>query len=182
MCNAFSSAYSLILDSKDLIKGNYTKLPEVVLGANSVLTAMGKTNTSVGKTIKKGYDSFVKNGHDKFSKVGEMDPNPVRFVMGITDCKLHREGNWVKKYVPYVTGFAADLAAEALMSSKKGAKVLNTISSSVSSTLCKNTKAKETVNSLVSGVLYQVVANAVEDKVGRLAEKAVDRFQKNKDS
>ncbi len=180
MCNSFSDAYSLILDSRDLIKGNRTKLPEVILGANSVLTALGRTNTSVGRTIKKGYDTFAKNGHEKFSKIAEKNPNPIRFVMGITDCKLHKEGNWVKKYVPYVAGFAADLAVEALMSGKKGAKVLNSISTKVSDTLCKSQKAKETVSNLVSGVLYQVVANAVEDKVGQLTDKAVDKFQKQK--
>ena len=176
MCNSFSAAYSLIIDSKDLIKGNKTKLPEVVLGANTVLSALGKTNTSVGRTIKKGYDSFVKNGHDKFYKIGEMNTNPIRFVMGITDCKLHKEGNWVKKYVPYVAGFAADLAVESLMCTQKGAKVLDKVASAASG-IIKNQKAKETVNALVSGVLYQVVANTVEDKVGQLADKAVDKFQ-----
>lgn len=178
MCNSFSAAYSLILDTKDLVKGNKTKIPEVVLGANTVLSALGKTNTSVGKVIKKGYDTFAKNGHEKFYDIGQKNPNPVRFVMGITDCKLHKEGNWVKKYVPYVTGFAADLFAESLMSGKTGSKVLNTISSKVSNTFCKNTKAKETVNALVSGVLYQAVANTVEDKVGQLTDKVVDKFQK----
>ena len=182
MCNSFSNAYSLILDSKDLIKGNYTKIPEVVLGANSVLTALGKTNTPVGRTVKKGYDTFVKNGHDKFYAIGQKDPNPVRFVMGITDCNLHKDGNWVKKYVPYVVGFSADLVAEGLMSSKTGSKVLNTISSSVSNSLFKNKKTKETVNNLVSGVLYQVEANAVEDKVGQLTDKIVDKFQKRDDN
>ena len=178
MCNSFSAAYSLILDSKDLIKGNYTKAPEVILGANTVLTALGKTNTSLGRTIKRGYDTFAKNGHEKFYNLGQKDVNPIRFVMGITDCKLHKEGNWVKKYVPYVAGFAADLAAESLMNSKAGSKVLNTISSKVSDTLMKNSKAKETVNALLSGVLYQVVANKVEDKVGQLTDKLVDKFQK----
>jgi len=180
MCNSFSNAYSLILDSKDLIKGNYTKIPEVILGANSVLTALGKTNTNVGRTIKKGYDTFVKNGHDTFYNIGQKDPNPVRFVMGITDCKLHKEGNWVKKYVPYVVGFGADLVAEGLMSSKAGSKVLNKVSS-VASGMFKNTKTKDTVNALVSGVLYQVVSNAVEDKVGQLTDKLVDKFQKNEE-
>ena len=178
MCNSFSDAYSLIFDAKDLAKGNYTKIPEVVLGANSVLTALGKTNTPVGRTIKKEYDSFVKNGHNRFSNIAEKNPNPVRFVMGITDCKLHKEGNWVKKYVPYVTGFAADLFVESLMSSKSGSKILNNISSKVSDVFCKNNKAKETVNALVSGVLYQAVANTVEDKVGQLTDKFVDKFQK----
>lgn len=176
MCNSFSAAYSLILDSKDLIKGNYTKIPEVVLGANTVLTALGKTNTSVGRTLKKSYDTFTKNGHDKFYKFGQKDPNPVRFVMGITDCSMHKEGNWVKKYVPYVVGFGADLIAEGLMSSQAGSKVLNKISSKVSDTLIKNNKAKETVNALVSGVLYQVVANAVEDKVGQFTDKLIDKI------
>lgn len=177
MCNSFSAAYSLILDTKDLIKGNKTKIPEVVLGANTVLSALGKTNTSVGKAIKRGYDTFAKNGHDKFYAIGQKNPNPVRFFMGITDCKLHKEGNWVKKYVPYVTGFAADLFAESLMSSKAGSKVLNAISSKVSDTLCKNAKAKETVNALISGVVYQVAANAVEDKVGQWTDKLVDKFK-----
>lgn len=177
MCNSFSAAYSLILDTKDLIKGNKTKIPEVVLGANTVLSALGKTNTSLGRAIKRGYDSFAKNGHEKFYQFGQKDVNPVRFVMGITDCTMHKEGNWVKKYVPYVTGFAADLIAEGLMSSNAGSKVLNTISSKISDTLMKNSKAKETVNALVSGVLYQVVANAVEDKVGQLTDKIVDKYQ-----
>ncbi len=181
MCNSFSAAYSLILDTKDLIKGNKTKIPEVVLGANTVLSSIGRTNTSLGRTIKRGYDTFAKNGHEKFYNLGQKDPNPVRFVMGITDCKLHKGGNWVKKYVPYVAGFAADLAAESLMNSKTGSKVLNAISSKVSGTLMKNSKAKETVNALLSGVLYQVAANAVEDKVGQLTDKLVDKFQSGKD-
>lgn len=180
MCNSFSNAYSLILDSKDLIKGNRTKLPEVILGANSVLTALGKTNLSVGRTVKKCYDCFSKDGHDKFSKIGEMNTNPIRFFMGITDCKLHKEGNWVKKYVPYAVGFAADLAVEALMCGKKGSKVLNSVSTKISDTFCKSAKSKNIVTNLVSGVLYQVVANTVEDKVGQITDKVVDKFQKDK--
>lgn len=180
MCNSFSAAYSLIFDSKALIKGNRTKIPEVVLGANTVLTSLGKTNTSVGKAIKKGYDVFGKSGHEKFYEIGQKNPNPIRFVMGITDCRLHKEGNWVKKYVPYVVGFAADLFAEALMSSASGLKVLNKVSSSVSNKLCKNQKTKETVGALISGVAYQFIADTVEDKVEKLTDKVVDKFQKDK--
>jgi len=180
MCNSFSAAYSLIFDSKALIKGNKTKIPEVVLGANTVLSALGKTNTSLGRAVKKGYDVFGKNGHDKFYEIGQKNPNPIRFFMGITDCRLHKEGNWVKKYVPYVVGFAADLFAESLMGTKTGSKVLNTISSSVSNTLCKNQKAKETANALISGVAYQFIADTVEDKVEKLTDKVVDKFQQRK--
>lgn len=178
MCNSFSAAYSLILDTKDLIKGNKTKIPEVVLGANTVLSALGKSNTGLGRTIKRGYDTFAKNGHDKFYDIGQKNTNPIRFVMGITDCKLHKEGNWIKKYVPYVVGFTADLVAEGFMGSKTGSKILNSISSKVSDTLCKNKKAKETVNALVSGVLYQFAANTVEEKVGQYTDKIIDKFQK----
>ncbi len=181
MCNSFSTAYSLIFDTNALVKGNRTKIPEVILGANSVLTALGKTNTAVGRVIKKGYDTFGKNGHEKFYEIGQKNTNPIRFFMGITDCRLHKEGNWVKKYVPYVAGFAADLLAEGFMGTKTGSKVLDKVSSTISNTLCKNQKAKETVNALISGVAYQFIADTVEDKVEQLTDKVIDKFQKQEE-
>ena len=185
MCNAVSEAYSLYNDGKDVLKGNWRKLPESVIELNKILTAVGMTNGVLGRSVRGGYDYFVKNGHSKALMLGEKNTNPIAFVMGLMDCKRSKNPNKVKTYSSFVAGFSAKVAVESLMDSAKGSKVLEGFSKAVTEKTSKVLKLKGNVKEdtvkvgsfIIAGLLYPIISDKVTDVVSNFTEKIVDKIQ-----
>lgn len=183
MCNSVSEIYSLYNDSKDLFKGNITKLPEVLLETNNVLHTVGNSKYGISKNIKKGFDYFVKDGFYKTEKLTNVNLNKVSFVAGILNSLRENKNtntkNKLSSIISFLCGFGAKLAIEGIMDSKTGAKLLQNSSSYISnfatkplSFLSKNTKKFAEVGSIViSGILYQVISDKVSEKVEDYASK-----------
>lgn len=188
MCNAVSEAYSLYNDARDVRKGSWTKLPEAVIETNKILTALGTVNSGLGRSVKGGYDYFVKDGHSKAARLGELNTNPIELVMGLIDCHKSKDGNKVKTYTSFLAGFGAKVAVEGAMDSQRGAGVLNKFAKTVSEKTSKifsvggNSKEAfvKTGAVLVAGLLYPIISDKVSERVADFAGVAVDKLQAKK--
>ena len=183
MCNAVSEIYSLHTDSKELLHGNLTKLPEVLLETNNVLLLAGDSKYLFGKKIKKGYDSFVKNGFEKSKKLAEINLDSVSLVSGLTNSyivnKDEKPKTKVLSMISFLSGFVAKVMIEDIMNTKNGIDILQKTSSMISkvvtkplSFLTKNTdKIKDLGTYIISGLLFQIISDKVSEKVEGITDK-----------
>lgn len=177
MCNSVSTIYSLYTNSKDLFKGNITKLPEVLIETNNVLHTVGNSKYKISKNIKNTFDYFIKDGFCKTKKFTNINLNKVSFVAGISNSLYENKDTNIKNKLlsigSFLCGFGAKLAIEGIMDSKIGSKLLQQSSSHISnfatkpfSFLKKNTQNIAKAGTIViSGILYQVISDKVSEKV-----------------
>lgn len=96
MCNSVSTIYSLYTNSKDLFKGNITKLPEVLIETNNVLPTVGNSKYKISKNIKNTFDYFIKDGFCKTEKFTNINLNKVSFVAGISNSLYENKDTNIK--------------------------------------------------------------------------------------
>ena len=185
MCNAVSEIYSLYTDSKDLFKGNCTKLPEVLIEANNVLQTAGNSKFKFAKNVKNGYDFFAKSGFEKCAKYTDINLDAVALVDGVVNSCISNKGKSTKhkllSITSFLSGFGAKLAIEGIMNSKSGANILQKTSSIVSSFvtkplsfLSKNPeKVKNVATYIISGLAFQIISDKVTETVESFAEKYI---------
>ncbi len=193
MCNSVSDLYSLYNDSKELLKGNWTKTPEVLLETNLVLNALAKTNGKLGQKVKSGFDTFIKNGLAKSDKLTHVNLDAVALVAGLTNCFINDKKNPPKNKflskVPFLTSWAAKCAIEGVMNTKTGSNVLqktagkvsDVIAKPLSSVLGKNAEAISKIGTyIISGIAFQFISDKFTEKVETLTQKYIDKRENNK--
>lgn len=176
MCNSISEIYSLYNDSRDLFKGNLTKIPEVVLESNNILHALGNSKLKLGKNVKNSYDIFIKNGFQKTEKYTDVNLDTVSFVAGFANSYLSSDKGKKEKFSAigsFLCGFGAKLAIEGVMNCKYGSNLLQKTSSLFAniasvplSFFSKNTEKFKSVGAyIISGLLFQLISDKVSEKV-----------------
>ena len=188
MCNSVSDLYSLYNDSKELLKGNWTKTPEVLLETNLVLNALGKTKGKLGQKVKGGFDSFIKNGFAKSEKLTHVNLDAVALVAGLTNCCIQDKKNPPKNKflskVPFLSSWAAKCAIEGAMNTKTGSNILqktagkvsDVIAKPLSSVLGKNAESISKIGTyIISGIAFQFISDKVTEKVETLTQKYIDK-------
>lgn len=182
MCNAVSEAVSLYNDGREVLKGNWTKLPEALIETTRILKAV----KPVSDKYNPKQDSYVKKSVNKAWNFADRNSDNIELAMGLVN--LRKDKDKFRNGSSFLAGFAVSKGLEKCMESEKGEKVLNKISNAVPDCVSKvfklnSEKAKKAIDIsklIISGVLYQVASDKVGEIASGYTEKVIDKLRKIK--
>lgn len=178
MCNAVSEAVSLYNDGREVLNGNWTKIPEAVIETTRILKAV----KPVSDKYNPKQDSFIKKSWD----FADRNSDNIELVMGLVNLKNDKDK--VKNGASFLVGYTASKLIEKGMESENGEKILNKVANVIPNSISKifkpdNEKSKKVLNiskAVISGVLYQVVSDKIGEIGSKLTENTIDKIRKIK--